>query len=111
MSVERKPQPTEFYWELAEGYLARDHVDEGKLMGFPCLRVNGDFFSTCDHRTGELIVKLPRNRVSELIADGTGQPFAPNGKVFKEWLLVPHRDEARLTALMDEALAFVGGGE
>ena len=62
-----KPEPTAFFWGLAAPLLASGEATEGALMGFPCLRVDGEFFATCDHRTGELIVKLPRDRVQELI--------------------------------------------
>ena len=58
-------------------------------MRFPCLRANGNFFATCDHRTGDLIVKLPRQRVDKLIAAGDALPFAPAGRTFKEWASVP----------------------
>jgi hypothetical protein len=78
-------------------------------MGFPCLRVDGEFFATCDHRTGELIVKLPRARVQELIDQGLGQAFNPAGRVFREWVLVPERDEQRWTELLTEARVFVSG--
>ena len=78
-------------------------------MGFPCLRSDGQFFASCDHRTGDLIVKLPRDRVAELIDTGVGKPFAPAGRVFREWVLVEDRDETRWAALMDEARVFVSG--
>jgi hypothetical protein len=109
MTVDRKGPPTELFWELAEPFLARDGVAAGKLMGFPCLRIEGGFFCTCDPRTGELIVKLPKARVAELVASGSGQPFAPAGRVFSEWVLIDHRDEQTWIELMSEALAFVGG--
>lgn len=99
--------PTEFFWTLAEPFLAREGVDTGTLMSFPCLRVNGDFFATCDHRSGELIAKLPTARVRELVDAGDGEPFAPAGRVFREWVLVPERDEQRWNGLIEEALAFV----
>ena len=63
-------------------------------MGFPCLRVNGDFFTSTDHRTGELIVKLSKDRVQDLIQNGTGQPFAPAGLVFREWVLIKKISDA-----------------
>ena len=103
--------PTAFFWDLAGPLLARDGVSDSTMMGFPCLRVRGAFFASCDHRSGDLIVKLPRERVAALIAAGEGQPFAPAGRVFKEWLLVSDRDERRWEALMEEAYAFVGGGQ
>ena len=68
-------------------------------MGFLCLRVEEKFFATCDHRTGELMVKLPRERVQELIDGGSAHPFAPSGQVFREWALVPERDEQRWAGL------------
>ena len=76
-------------------------------MGFPCLRVEGQFFATCDHRTGNLIVKLPRARVQELIDFGVGQAFAPAGRVFREWVLVAERDDQQWSALIAEARSFV----
>ena len=79
-------------------------------MGFPCLRVEGEFFATCDHRTGELIVKLPAPRVQELIDLGYGKAFKPAGRVFREWVLVPERDDKRWAGLMAEARSFVSGG-
>lgn len=56
-----------------------------------------------------LVVKLPRERVSELIAEGAGEPFAPAGRVFAEWVMVRRRDRDRWRALLHEAVAFVGG--
>jgi len=56
-----------------------------------------------------LVVKLPEERVNELIRSGTGRPFAPAGKVFREWLSVPKPDRRRWLALLNEGAAFVGG--
>ena len=78
-------------------------------MGFPCLRLSGAFFASCDRRSGDLIVKLPRHRVQQLIQAGTGEPFAPAGRTFREWVLIGDRDLARWAGLIDEARAFGGG--
>ncbi len=99
--------PGDFFWALADELLGRDGVDEGTLMGFPCLRVGGDFFATCDHRSGDLIVKLSGDRVEELVASDVGAPFAPAGRVFKEWVIVSERDRVSWLALLDEACTFV----
>lgn len=100
--------PTLFFWDVAGSFLANEAVSRGTIMGFPCLRVNGDFFASADHRTGDLVVKLPAERVQELIESGVGQPFAPNGRQFREWVTLADRDAARWEALMHEACTFVG---
>lgn len=58
---------TQYFWDIADTFLERENVSEGKLMGFPCLHVNNKFFSICDHRSGDLIVKLPKPHVVELM--------------------------------------------
>jgi hypothetical protein len=69
--------PTEFFTRISATAPARHEVTTGTMMGFPCLRTAGAFFASCDHRTGDLIVKLPPERVQQLIATGLGRPFAP----------------------------------
>ena len=97
-----------FFWELAEPLLAQDQsLTKSTMMGFPCLRVNGDFFASVHHKTGDLIVKLPASRVLDLIETEVGEPFAPNGRRFKEWLSVPNRDGDLWTQLINEAREFV----
>ena len=102
-------QPTDFFWEASAAALTRSGVVTGTMMGFPCLRVSGAFFASCDHRSGDLIVKLPRHRVEQLIAAGVGKPFAPAGRAFREWILIAGRDQARWAQLIDEARAFAAG--
>ena len=102
-------QPTDFFWEISAAALAHSDVATGTMMGFPCLRVAGAFFASCDRRTGDLIVKLPKDRVKQLIQAGAGQPFAPAGRTFREWVLVSDRDPARWAGLIDEARTFACG--
>lgn len=99
--------PTAFFWDAAAETLAAEDVQTGTMMGFPCLRVNGAFFASCEHRTGDLIVKLPQTRVQQLIATNAGKPFAPAGRTFREWLLVTDRDIHHWRALITEAQTFV----
>jgi hypothetical protein len=44
--------------------------------------------ASLEHRTGALLVKLPVSRVAEVIAEGSGEPFAPAGRTFREWVAV-----------------------
>jgi hypothetical protein len=99
----------ERFWSLAEPLLERQSVTRSTMMGFPCLRVDGAYFASCDHRTGDLVVKLPADRVDELIASGRARPFIPAGRRFREWAAIPPERRGAWRSLLDEALAFVDG--
>jgi hypothetical protein len=95
------------FWELIEELqLADPRVEEGTIMGGRCARVSGEFLGLVDFKGSGLVVKLPRTRVQALIDEGVGQPFAPAGKVFKEWVSIPQRDRRRWRALLREGVAF-----
>lgn len=79
------------------------------MMGFPCLRLDGSFVAMADATVDALIFKLPEQRVAELIDDGAGDPFAPSGKVFREWVSVPALESARWESLLDEAISYATG--
>ena len=96
-----------FFWQVAEHFLADEAVTKSTMMGFPCLRVNGDFFASCDHQTGDLIVKMAADRVEELIDADEGHPFAPNGRRFREWVLFTDRDAGSWNARIEDAKTFV----
>jgi hypothetical protein len=96
------------FWRLAEALYADPAVTRSTMMGFPCLRADGRFFACVERGTGNLVVQLPAARVAELVATGAGIPFAPNGKVFREWVACPVPDEAEWSALLHEAKAFAG---
>ena len=98
------------FWSLAEPLLAGDGVTRSTMMGLPCLRIGGAFFASCDHRTGDLLVKLPAERVAALIDADRAHPFAPAGRRFREWAAVPHARSRSWRRLLDEAAAFVAGG-
>jgi hypothetical protein len=92
------------FWKLAQPLLDRAGVTRSTMMGFPCLRLHGDFFATCDRRTGDLVVKLDETRVNMLLASGRGQPFAPNGRRFREWATIPYERHRSWSRLLDDAL-------
>jgi len=95
------------FWDVAQPLLAAGTAIEGELMRSRCIRVGQEFLAMPEYRTGDLIVKLPKDRVAELINSGVGLAFAPAKKVFKEWVQVPGRDEALWTGLLAEGLEFV----
>jgi len=77
-------------------------------LGASALTVNGSIFAMLVPG-GNLVVKLPRARVEELIATGVGDPFdAGKGRAMKEWLTVAGTDPAAWRELAEQALEFVG---
>lgn len=102
-------EATAFFWKIANAMLGEAGVTKSTMMGFPCLRQDGEFFACADHRTGDLIVKLPTGRVETMIQSGAGQAFSPAGRKFREWVLVVGRDTRQWRKLLREARAFVAG--
>jgi ethanolamine utilization protein EutA (predicted chaperonin) len=95
------------YDELAQALLADPRVDEGKMFGMACLKTGGKVFAG-DWRGG-LTVKVPADRVQEIVASGAGEQFDPGmGRKMREWALLG--PEADWVALAREALEFVAAG-
>lgn len=95
----------ELFWDLADEMIAgRDDIEEGTIMGSPCLRVGGDFLAMPHHRGDGIVVKIDEKRVNELIDAGKGTAFAPAGRAFREWVLVAEVDEATWRSVLSEAL-------
>jgi len=93
------------FWELSEPLMGGP-VAEGSMMGSKCIRVSGDFAAMIHSKTGDLIVKLAADDVLSEIEAGHGLAFAPNGKVFKEWLQVTANDDDSWTRLITGAVTF-----
>ena len=96
----------EQFWAIAASHFEAPDVEQGTMMGSRCLRVGGEFACMVDTRNGQLIVKLPAARVRELIEEGTTEPFAPAGRVFKEWTGVIGDTPESWAPLIGEAVAF-----
>jgi hypothetical protein len=100
---------SELFWDLAGELQAVDpRVREGTIMNGRCLRVGKEFLALVDYKGSGLVIKLPEARVAQLIGEGKGTPFAPAGKVFREWLSVPIPDKRQWRALLAEGVAIVG---
>lgn len=98
------------FWDVAEPFLGRGELVEGTMMGHQCLRsATGGFVATVESDTGALVVKLPKDRVADLIGSGDGKAFAPAGKVFREWVSVESFDEDQWSQLILESMQFVDG--
>lgn len=81
----------------------------GKKFGAGGLKVDGKIFAMLSR--GELVVKLPKERVDALVASGQGKPFDPgHGRVMKEWVTIAPDQGRRWAKLAQEARQFVAGG-
>jgi hypothetical protein len=78
-------------------------------MGLPCVRFEGRFFACLDRRNDALVIKLPAGRVRELVDASHGQPFAPAGRTFREWVAIPVPDRHRWQGLLAEARDHAAG--
>ena len=78
-----------------------------KRFGSSGLRVRGKIFAMLVQ--GKLVVKLPKQRVDELIASGGGERFDPrrDGRLMKEWIVVAPTLAEEWLPLAKEAMAFV----
>src|SRR4051812_11593422 len=90
----------DLYDNLTDDLLYDPAIGRATMMGFPCVRLAGRFLASYDDRAGCLVVKLPRERVRELVENGQGDPFAPAGKVFREWVLIPTADRILWQAVL-----------
>jgi hypothetical protein len=91
---------------LSDAYVSDGRATHGTMMGFPCLRSDGVFFASLDPTTEALVVKLPAERVAVLIDSGAAEPFAPNGRRFREWAAVPSAAKTGWAELLAEAWSF-----
>lgn len=75
-------------------------------FGSAALKVNGSIFAMLPG--DQLVVKLPRTRVTALLEAGAGQPFdAGKGTPMKEWITVASDEERTWRDLAEEACEFV----
>ena len=93
---------------VMKAFAADRRVTSGRMMASLGLKVDGKIFAMLVR--GELVAKLPRERVDALVQGGLAQQFDPrrDGRLMKEWVVLsgsepPWLDVAR------EAYRFVGG--
>lgn len=80
-------------------------VTAGKLFASYGLKVNGKIFAMFGR--GRLVVKLPKERVDEMVSAGKAERFNPgHGRVMKEWAAF-QGEEAQWVELAQEAYDFV----
>jgi hypothetical protein len=98
------------YDELTDDLLYDPAIGRATMMGQPCVRLAGRFLASFDDKARCLVVKLPRERVSELVESGRGDRFAPAGRVFSEWVAIPSVDRSLWQEALAEAVEFAREG-
>jgi hypothetical protein len=94
---------------LADGQATYGNADTGpkRAFGSTSLKTEGRIFAMLVK--GRLVVKLPANRVDQLVDEGAGRRFDPgHGRIQREWLDVDSDDLETWTALASESEAYVG---
>ena len=101
--------PEQLWAPIAKSELAGRGVTAGTGFGRnEGLRISGKIFAMLVG--SELVVKLPKERVDELVDAGVAKRFdAGKGRPMKEWASIAPSASRRWRGLVDEARAFVGG--
>lgn len=80
------------YATLAAVELARPDVSSGRSLRSGTLTVGGKMFAFLSE--DRLIVKLPADRASGLIATTDAVPYEAGGRLMKEWVSIPLPEDA-----------------
>jgi hypothetical protein len=98
--------PVSAFEAAARRMLAEDEaLEHGRMFHNDGLKVDGRFlgFATKD----DVVVKLPADRVGELIARGEGRPCQIGRRTMREWVRLRPADEGTCVAYLIEAREFV----
>ena len=89
------------YEKIKELYLKKEDVQkQGEA-----LKIKKKMFAFLN--MGNMTVKLPKERVSELLSSGEGLPYDPgNGKIMKEWVIIPLKDSDKWFDYVKEGMRF-----
>jgi hypothetical protein len=101
------PDAQELFDAVAERLVSEDDaIERGRALQNEGLKARGKLFAFVTR--GDLVVKLPADRVAAVIAAGDGRPFDANkGRPMREWVALAPADEAACEAHMREAASFV----
>jgi TfoX/Sxy family transcriptional regulator of competence genes len=95
----------ELFDRIAQRILAEDtSVELDRIFRSTGLKRGGKLFAFVSR--GDLVVKISRERVAELVGSGEGRPFESGRRVMKEWVRLSPVDEARCAGYVAEARRF-----
>lgn len=114
MTPKKKPKPRAApeldpsFAPVVAAFLNDHQVTRGMMMSSYGLKVNGKIFAMYGRE--QFVVKLPKQRVDEMVSSGRGKRFDPgHGRLMKEWLALKGAKESWVD-LAREAYEFVKAG-
>ena len=92
----------EDYWSKVKTYFLK--TEDVQKQG-ESLKTKRKMFAM--FQKGKYVVKLPKERVKELINSSEGLPYDPgNGKIMKEWVIIPEEHSDKWIEYASEAKDF-----
>lgn len=100
-----KPEVDPRFVPVVQAFAGVPGVKAGKLFSSYGLKVKGKIFAM--YGRGRLVVKLPKERVDEMVGAGKAERFDPgHGRLMKEWAAFQSGEELWVE-LAQEAYRFV----
>ena len=97
------------YQEIKDHFRGSDPVSIAEGRGAQGLKAGKKMFAM--FFKGQLLLKLPPERVNQLVAAGEGEPYDPGtGSAMKDRVLIPVERKDTWIPLTEEALEHAGGG-
>ena len=94
---------------IIEAFRNDAQVSLARMFGSVGLKVNGKVFAMMVK--GDLVIKLPKERVEILIGARLGEHFDPgHGRLMKEWVAIKPKARKEWMKLAKEAQRFVVSG-
>lgn len=93
--------PSDAFDRLTHALGGMPGVTCAKVFGYSALKIHGKVFATV--ADGRLVVKLPSERIAELIAHGQGETFVGYGKVMRGWIQLATVDADSWLGFAEEA--------
>ena len=91
---------------VVDAFRGDENISLARMFGSDGLKVNGKVFVMLVK--GDLVAKLPKERVAVLISSGLGEHFDPgHGRVMKEWVVLKPKERTQWLKLAKEAQQFV----
>lgn len=92
--------------DVVEAFRRDKNISIARMFGSEGLKINGKVFVMLVK--GDLVAKLPRERVTTLISTGAGEHFDPgHGRAMKEWVALKPKEHKNWLKLAKEAHNYV----